>query len=203
MGDPCVWFAMRPSCADDDGDDDLAMSHTISASRICSTTLPASDTVILHPRVLFQKKKKPQSVSRTAAAAAARQETSATPAISTSARPMHVFSHPTQPISARSTIHRRKATKKQSKRYIHIRTPRSTSSSSLPLTRLPAESDPGSTSSHAKQLQIVQASIPGPGKELLCCLCSTRASLCLAGSSLLLHSTQQYRHRCGSPPPHR
>ena len=73
-----------------------------------------------------KKKKKPQSVSRTAAAAAARQETSATPAISTSARPMHVFSHPTQPISARSTIHRRKATKKQSKRYIHIRTPRST-----------------------------------------------------------------------------
>lgn len=70
---------------------------------------------------VFCYNKQPQSVSRTVAVAGHQH----TPIVST--RPAHVFSHPTsQPISARSTIYRSKATKKQSNRYIHIRTPRST-----------------------------------------------------------------------------
>jgi hypothetical protein len=101
------------------------------------------------------------------------QDKSKTPAQHPSSQPTQRTSSPIQPISARSIIHRSRATKAIKKIHTHTYTTlhsplHQPQLLSLPLTRLPAESDPGSTSSHAKQLQIVQASIPDPGRAAFC-----------------------------------
>jgi hypothetical protein len=118
-GDPCVWFAMLPSCADDGGDNDLAKSYTISAWRICSTVHLAFDVIILRARVLLQR-------TTTFSGEGSSHSSSMTPAQHPSSQPAQRTCSSIQPISARSIIHRSKANQKQSNRYIHIRTPRST-----------------------------------------------------------------------------